>query len=102
MRDRVRAKFHVGMAEVGKNDRWQELVMGFSFCSSNKPHAEGLLDSIVSFVEELGEARISKVEREVLHYRLDDDFGSSMSQFGGEVQTWDVPSEWLGEEGGGS
>jgi uncharacterized protein YlxP (DUF503 family) len=54
--DRTANKFNVAAAEVGLQDTHRQAVLGFAVVSSDRRHANAMLDSIASFVEGAGEA----------------------------------------------
>ena len=51
VRERVRSKFNVSVAEVDQNDAWQTAVIGIACVSNNVRHADQTLDSVLSFIE---------------------------------------------------
>ena len=73
IKDRVAAKHHVHVAEVGGQDKWQRAVMGFAVVSADGAHVESVVDSVVRFVSGLGVANIVGEKREVLQFE-DSDF----------------------------
>ena len=54
--DRVANRFNVAAAEVGQQDAHRQAVLGFAVVSGDRRHANSMLDSIASFVEESAEA----------------------------------------------
>jgi uncharacterized protein YlxP (DUF503 family) len=54
--DRTANRFNVSVAEVGLQDTHRQAVLGFAVVSSDRRHANAMLDSIASFVEGAGEA----------------------------------------------
>jgi len=58
LKDRIRQKFNVAVAEVEDNDKWQLGVLGIVTVSNDKAHANEVLSRVVNFVEEDGEARL--------------------------------------------
>ena len=58
LKDRIRQKFNVSVAEVEDNDKWQSGVLGIVTVSNDKAHANEVLSKVVNFVEEDGEARL--------------------------------------------
>ena len=51
VRDRVRSKFNVAVAEVEQNDAWQVAVIGITCVSNNVRHADQTLDNVLEFIE---------------------------------------------------
>lgn len=66
---RVRAKFNVAAAEVGANDLWQRLELGFSVCGNQTGHVEHQLDEITRFVERLALAEVVDVRIEIMNLK---------------------------------
>ena len=58
LKDRIRQKFNVAVAEVEDNDKWQSGVLGIVTVSNDRAHANEVLSKVVNFVEEDGEARL--------------------------------------------
>ncbi len=58
LKDRIRQKFNVAVAEVEDNDKWQLGVLGIVTVSNDRAHANEVLSRVVNFVEEDGEARL--------------------------------------------
>ncbi|MCB2186029.1 MAG: DUF503 domain-containing protein [Deltaproteobacteria bacterium] len=65
--DRVRARFNVSAAEVGSQDLWQRLELGFAVCSNEAAHVDSQLASLERFVEGQSEALVTDVRVEVIH-----------------------------------
>ena len=67
IRDRVRSKFNVAVAEVDQNDVWQTAVIGFTCVSNNVRHADQTLDSVLGFIEsDRPDAEVIDCEMETL------------------------------------
>lgn len=77
--DRVRAKFNAAVAEVGDNDVHRRAVIGVSVVSSDRRHANEMLDTILSFVSTASEAlvleRAIEIETYEDHFGLERDLG---------------------------
>ena len=67
--DRTRAKFNVAAAEVGANDLWQRLELGFAVCANQTGHAEKQMEEILRFVERLALAEVMDVRVEVMNLK---------------------------------
>lgn len=48
--DRIRARFHVSIAEVGEQDTWQRASVGFAVVSNDRSHVNSIADQIVSAI----------------------------------------------------
>ena len=66
VKDRIRNRFNVSIAEVGYQDKWQRALLGFVAVSNDRSHVTGLLESVVSAVESMGVAEIVDDEIEIL------------------------------------
>ncbi|MCA1988097.1 MAG: DUF503 domain-containing protein [Desulfarculus sp.] len=64
--DRVRAKFNAAAAEVGGQDTWQRLELGFAVCGNQTAHVQHQLDEIARFVERLALAEITDLRQELV------------------------------------
>ena len=51
IRERVRNKFNVSIAEVDQNDTWQTAIIGITCVSNNVRHADQTLDNVLEFIE---------------------------------------------------
>lgn len=67
--DRVRAKFNAAAAEVGSNELWQRLELGFTVCGNQTDHVGRQLDEIERFVERLALAEVVDVRLEVMNLK---------------------------------
>jgi uncharacterized protein len=63
VKDLVRDKFNVSIAEVAENDLWQRAVLGLCLVGSDRRFAESALDEVLRFVR--GKAEVVKEEREI-------------------------------------
>ncbi len=67
VRDRVRSKFNVAVAEVDQNDAWQTAVIGVTCVSNNVRHADQMLDNVLAFIEsDRPDAEVIDCEMETL------------------------------------
>ena len=67
IRERVRNKFNVAVAEVDQNDAWQTAVIGITCVSNNVRHADQTLDNVLSFIEaDRPDAEVIDCEMETL------------------------------------
>jgi uncharacterized protein len=51
IRDRVRQKFNVSVAEVDFQDKWQRSLIGIAMVTSQRRHAEEVLTKIFQFLD---------------------------------------------------
>lgn len=69
IKDRVAARFKVAVAEVGAQDLWQRIELGFAFCGNDGGHVRNQIDTVARFVESLGLAEVVDVRIEVMHLK---------------------------------
>ncbi len=62
--DRVRSRYNVSVAEVGRNDKWKTTVIGISTVSNSAIQVKKVLDAVIKFIE--GDGRV-----EVTGYHID-------------------------------
>lgn len=63
VKDLVRDKFNVSIAEVGDNDVWQRAVLGICLVGNDGRFVESSLDEVLRFVR--GKAEVTGEEREL-------------------------------------
>lgn len=56
IKDRVRSRFNVSIAEVGHLDEWQRAVLAVACVSNEAKVVDGMLNKVVDLVEEHGSA----------------------------------------------
>jgi uncharacterized protein YlxP (DUF503 family) len=69
--ERVRSRFDVAIAEVGDQDLWQSIRLGFSVVGSDSRVVHSIMDRVVNFIEDLQLSELLNVEVELIHF--DDD-----------------------------
>jgi uncharacterized protein len=63
VKDLVRQKFNVSIAEVAENDVWQRAVVGLSVVGNDRRFVESALDEVIGFVR--GKADVTNEERDL-------------------------------------
>lgn len=63
LKDRVRDKFNVSIAEVDAQDVWQRAVVGITLVGGDRKHVESSIDEVLRFVRE--NAPVAKDEHEL-------------------------------------
>jgi hypothetical protein len=63
VKDLVRQKFNVSIAEVAENDVWQRAVLGIAVVGNDRRHVDGALDEVIGFVR--SKADVTGEEREL-------------------------------------
>lgn len=64
--DKTKNKFNVSIAEVEDNDLHQSIVIGIACVSTDKRHADSMLQNVLNFIEENTDAVIQDIETELL------------------------------------
>lgn len=72
MRDRIRRKYEVSVAEVDLNDLHQRARMGVAVVSNKKREVIKMLDAISSFAESEGDARVVGWTQDVVQFEFDE------------------------------
>jgi uncharacterized protein len=70
VKDRVRTRFRLPLAEVGGLDTWQRAELGFALVGIDRDGVHEALAAVVAFVESLGdgEGEVVDVERDIFPY----------------------------------
>jgi uncharacterized protein YlxP (DUF503 family) len=68
IKDRVKAKYDVKVAEVDGLDTWQRVVVGFAVVSNDRGYAEQEVERVIRFVDNLGLGQVVGDDRDVLRY----------------------------------
>ena len=64
IKDRVRSRFNVSVAEVARQDEYRAAVLGVSAVSNDARHLNQVLSKVVNLIEGISEA-------ELVDYRLE-------------------------------
>ena len=67
IKDRVKNKFNVSIAEVGENDKWQSSLLGLALVGNDRRQINSALDVVINFIENLNAAEIINSEFEILN-----------------------------------
>ena len=66
LKERVRARFEVSVAEVGHQDVWQRATLAVAYVSADGRHANEVVSKAMDFIEEHVEGRVLDTSVEVL------------------------------------
>jgi len=58
LKDRIRAKFNVSVAEVDDNDLWQKASLAVAAVSNDKSHLNQTLDHVLNMVRSVPEVNL--------------------------------------------
>lgn len=79
VKDLVRDKFNVSIAEVADNDIWQRAVMGIAVVGNDHRFVESALDEVLRFVR--SKAEVTGEERELQSF--------SATELGKDLRHWE-------------
>ncbi len=63
LKDRIRQKFNVSIAEIDYQDRWRRASLGIAAVSNCKGQVDKILDSVVDYIDGEGMAEILSCEK---------------------------------------
>ena len=63
--ERLRSRFNVSVAEVGSQDLWRRMEIGFAAVSNDTTYLEGLMQKVINFIEQDGRVEIESITREI-------------------------------------
>lgn len=66
MKDRIRARFNVSVAEVDDNDLWQKSTLAIAAVSNDKTHLNQTLDHVLNLVRSVPEVSLLDYHIEIL------------------------------------
>lgn len=66
LKDRIRSRFNVSVAEVDHNDLWQRTSVAVAAVSNDKAHLNQLLDHVVNLVRSVPEVDLLDYQIEIL------------------------------------
>ena len=67
IKDRVKNKFNISVAEVGDQDEWQNLHLGIAVVGSNDFNLDDRLNRVVDFIDSMGLAEMVHHEIELIN-----------------------------------
>ncbi|NLF25287.1 MAG: DUF503 domain-containing protein [Deltaproteobacteria bacterium] len=64
LKERIRSKFNVSVAEIGELDKWQRTIFGIVTIGNDKKFVDSSINSVLNFVSTVGNVQIfdSKIE----------------------------------------
>ena len=66
LKDRMKGKFNVSVAEVGEEDLWQRATLGIAVVSNDRSHANQVLSKVVDLIESSGPVEVVDYQIELL------------------------------------
>ena len=67
VKDRLKNKFNVSVSEIGDQDFWQNLHLGIVAAGSDAPYLNGLMNQVVTAIENMHLAEITSCQIRVHH-----------------------------------
>lgn len=68
IKDRVRGKFNVSIAESGDNELWQRAELGICQVGNDRAFVDSALREVVNFIDSLALAALGEESLEILNY----------------------------------
>ena len=68
IKDRIKAKFEVAIAEVDANDSWESFSLGIASVGSDGKYVNSVLDKVKGAIDEIYLAEIVDSEFELINY----------------------------------
>lgn len=66
--NRIQSTYNASVAEVDKNDAWQETVIGVTLVGNESAFINSCLDQILNFVEGMDAGELIDQEIEIVHF----------------------------------
>ena len=66
LKEKVRARFEVSVAEVDHQDLWQRATLAIAYVSANARHANEVVSKAMDFIEDHVEGRVIDTSVEIL------------------------------------
>lgn len=67
IKDRVRSRFNVSIAEIDVNDSWERFCIGISVTGSDRKHVNSVIDNVMSDIDDLYLGEIVDSRFEILN-----------------------------------
>ena len=67
VKDRVRNRFNVSIAEVGHNDMLQRADVAVAAIGNDNAHVNSVLDNVLNFIEDVAAAEVAGHDMELLN-----------------------------------
>lgn len=66
IKDRLRSRFNVSVAEVDNNDKWQRASIGVVTVSNETRHVDSILENALNLIH--GDRRVEVIEKTINYY----------------------------------
>ncbi|MBV7274171.1 DUF503 domain-containing protein [Clostridium sp. PL3] len=64
--DKTKNKFNVSIAEIEDQDLHQSIVIGIACVSTDKRHADSIIQNVINFIEDNTDAVLQSIETEII------------------------------------
>jgi len=65
LKDQLRGRFNVAVAEVDSDEKWQRAAVGISTLGEHRAYVEGLLAEVTEWLRATRLAELSRIEQEL-------------------------------------
>lgn len=66
LKDRIRSKFNVTVAEMGNQDKWQRAVIQIGYINNNRARIDQIMQHIISLINTVPDAIIIDYNTQIL------------------------------------
>lgn len=66
LKDKIKNKFNVSIAEVESQDLWQRSILGLAAVTTSTRHADSTLDTVIQFIDKDDRVEVINIHREIL------------------------------------
>jgi len=66
LKDRLRNRFNISIAETGSLDVWQRCELGFTCISNDRGYIDGLMASVIQMIESDGRVQVIDISTEIV------------------------------------
>ncbi|NBG89171.1 DUF503 domain-containing protein [Isachenkonia alkalipeptolytica] len=63
--EKIKHRYNVSIAEVGEHEKWQRSEIGIACVSNDKKHVDGVLQKIISYIDQDG-----RFDMEISQYEI--------------------------------
>lgn len=66
--DKIKNKFNIAVAEIGRLDSWNYCEIGLVCISNESGHTDSMMNSAINFIENQGTVELTDIQTEVIPY----------------------------------
>ena len=66
LKERLRNRFNISIAEIDYQDKWQRAAVGIAYLGNDKSSVNSALDKVLNFVETVHDVDLTNYEMEIL------------------------------------